>query len=570
MAPDKPTPRDLFGASSIRIRAAKPAPVDIRKDATKKQHPLVDGSNPKSLVAASRRVDRTNKAESETSKAREWQNEGWSFYNQVGELHYAANVHANTVGRVNYPLARYDERGEIVLLESLEDGQLTAADRLAIQAMRELSGNSINGLGELARAHALHLFVAGDSRLIGTPPTDHDGEIGSDDPLTVQMLAPEGGNANEQLVNLTWKAYSSSDVREIAGKLKIAGKEYDPADVLEIVIWRKHPQFSNTPDSPVLGVLPVLRELLGLTMHISATIDSRLAGAGVLILPQSAVALGASAPEEASDVDPLVEAIIEAAVTPIKDRDSAAAVVPVIIKVPDESVAGVQHITFSTPFDAAPKELRDEAIRRIALGLDLPPESMLGLGESSHWNAWAIQEDNIRLHVLPAANIIAEAWVRDYLRPVLEELGVDHDLAETYFLQPEADELIARPNRTDEAVRLFELGAISREALLREAGFDVSDAPPEQAELDPWITAALDLVKGAPSLMQDPGLLVVVAQLKAVLTGEPYEHPEGAPTPENSPGGPVGEPAQDTESEPNDADQPGPPEQGTPDNSPPQ
>ena len=44
----------------------------------------------------------------------------------------------------------------------------------------------------------------------------------------------------------------------------------------------------SVPDSPVRAALPILRELVGLTQHVSAQIDSRLAGAGMLVMRASA------------------------------------------------------------------------------------------------------------------------------------------------------------------------------------------------------------------------------------------------------------------------------------------
>jgi hypothetical protein len=36
--------------------------------------------------------------------------------------------------------------------------------------------------------------------------------------------------------------------------------------------------------------------------------------------------------------------------------------------------------------------LRREAVERLAIGLDMPPEVLLGLGDSNHWSAWQVDE----------------------------------------------------------------------------------------------------------------------------------------------------------------------------------
>ena len=68
-------------------------------------------------------------------------------------------------------------------------------------------------------------------------------------------------------------------------------------------------------------------------MHISAQVDSRLAGAGILLVPTSATRgfkEAAGLPEN-SEQDPFTEALMDAMITPITDRSSAAAVVPLLV-----------------------------------------------------------------------------------------------------------------------------------------------------------------------------------------------------------------------------------------------
>src|SRR3546814_17159695 len=57
--------------------------------------------------------------------------------------------------------------------------------------------------------------------------------------------------------------------------------------------------------------------------------------------------------------------------------------------------------TFHTPFDEETRELREEAIRRLALGQDAPPELLLGVGNMNHWGAWLVQADTNNTHVEP-------------------------------------------------------------------------------------------------------------------------------------------------------------------------
>ncbi len=542
----------MAGPSSITIPVPPSDRRAPRKVASVIKHPI-KATKEWSLTAASKRIKRK---EIEKNRRRdEWREEAWAMYDQVGELHFAANTYANTYGSLKMVLTRTNENGEKVHLDDLSDDELIPEDLIAIQAMQDLAGDAPSGMAELQRMAGLQLFVPGGGLLVGVPP---EAGMVSDEELDAGQLA------TGQLTSLVWKVYAEEEVKTEGSKIKVAGRPYEESEVLVIRFWRTHPRDCKASDSPVRASMPVLRELVGLTMKVSADIDSRLAGAGVFVIPSSATALGVAPPEEGEEPDDVVDALIEAGVTPIKDRDSAAAVVPVVLTVPDDCGFQPFHISFSTPLDAAAKELRDEAIRRLALAFDMPAETLLGLGDSSHWNAWAIQADYLKQHIVPGGQIFADAVVRDYLRPVLLEANVDLEKALDYSLEPSAEDIVDRPNRTQEALDLYNAGAITSKALLDEAGFD-ADAAPDKPDTDPAVEIALQLVQGAPTLIADPGLPVLVSQIRAVLEGKDASNaPEDAldespaPTPPAAPAAP-GEDEQTGEQAPQ-----GPPNGGAP------
>ena len=58
-----------------------------------------------------------------------------------------------------------------------------------------------------------------------------------------------------------------------------------PAKDAIIRSYRPHPRYHDQADSPVRSALPILREIALLNQHIGAQARSRLAGAGLLIVP---------------------------------------------------------------------------------------------------------------------------------------------------------------------------------------------------------------------------------------------------------------------------------------------
>src|SRR5699024_10799802 len=239
--------------------------------------------------------------------------------------------------------------------------------------------------------------------------------------------------------------------------------EYDPDDLYLIRVWRPHPRKWWEADSPTRSSLPVLKELVGLTMHVSAQGDSRLAGAGILAPPQSVQrALATQAgldPETTGDM--FTEGLIEAMLTPIGDRASASAIVPLVVTVPDESVDKIKHISYSQPLDGTAQGLRDEAIRRLALGQDAPPELLLGTGNMNHWGGWLVQSETVETHIEPVLALICDAITSQYIWPALMDQGMSEEEAQEFVVWYDVDHLIARPNRGSDAQQLHERGAIS-------------------------------------------------------------------------------------------------------------
>jgi hypothetical protein len=224
--------------------------------------------------------------------------------------------------------------------------------------------------------------------------------------------------------------------------------------------------------------------------------------------------------------DAFTEALMDAMITPISDRSNASAHVPLVVTVPDDGTGRAvadyfYYQRFDSELDAQAQSLREEAIRRLALSLDTPPEILLGVGSMNHWGAWLVREDVIVTHVEPPLALLCDALTREFLWPVLMADGMPEEEAEKHVVWYSVAHLVTRPNKTDDAKDLHDKGVISDAALRRETGFSDEDAPEVRAEVeqDPAVTLALDLVAKAPTLLATPGLPAIVAQIQAVLDG---------------------------------------------------
>jgi hypothetical protein len=477
-----------------------------------------------SLLAAATRLTSQSLSNARThraSSASPWQEDAWEMFDLVGELRFLATVLAAQGAKARFYVGSVgdDPMDPPVPIEG--DDELAGA----LAAI----GDGPLGLAQLVRRLLINLYIPGDGWLVGIPANLMPGADENTDP---------GVNADgtHDLDSLVWRMLSVTEVKfeasEIVLQLGADGKADEVranADSLyPIRVWNPHPRRFWEADSPVRSSLPVLRELVGLTMHISAQIDSRLAGAGVIIAPDSAARAAKRAmnlPEDSPE-DPFTDALIKAMMTPISDRANASAYVPLVWTVPDESAPLFRYLDQGDRLlDIQAKDMRDESIRRFALGADAPPELLLGVGSMNHWGAWIVQEDVVHTHLEPPLALVADAITSQYLRPVMEQMGRTPEQIANTVVWFSVEHLISRPSKGDDARVAHSSGTISDEALRDALGFTEADAP-ESSLMPEASKIALDMVKQNPALMQSPGLAVIVEQLTALLAGQTVPEPE--------------------------------------------
>lgn len=497
--------------------------------------------------------------------ARSWQAEAWAAYDEVGEERFLASTLAGRLSQARLYVQHRPTDGPHSSLRD-EDTDVTDTAPTATAALAEsvLSalGASQQDLGQMLQRLATNLFVAGEGWLVGVPSHLVPGIDVSDPTATAPSPDPS-------LADLVWRVLAVTEVVTVAaptqtsaGRVRLSlGSDAAPDpvevstdEVYMIRIWRPHPARYWEADSPTRACLPILRELIGLTRHISAQIDSRLAGAGLLVVPSSASAALAADAADAyghDQPDPFVSALMESMLRPIENRDDASAVVPLVVTVPDEAADKVSHLTFSSALDSGARDLRDEAIRRLALAQDAPPELLLGSGAMNHWGAWLTREDTVTTHIEPVLALICEALTSQYLRPVLLSAGLAEETVRTLSVGYDVSALVARPNRSEEALNLHKSGAISDEALREASGFDDSDEKPLEERA---VMQALALAAKQPALLTSPGLGPVAEEVLKVYRGDysappadllPAAPAQGGSLPSSN-GGAPGRPASDT------------------------
>ena len=440
------------------------------------------------LLASARKVTQTQMVRGATAGDAA---EAWDMRELVGELRFLTNTIAVKGSQARFYVGK--------IPANQEDAPRPVKSGPAFELWQEFC--RYTDLSELIKRALNNYQISGEGYLAGVP----------------------GLLLDRQYETMEWYFLSKDEVM-ISGDdvtLKVCGQRIETkrSDVELIQTWNPHPKDSTIPDSPTLSALPILREIVGLTMHVSAQIDSRLCGAGVLAVPQSATLAVESENDSEDDVDPFTSALIEAAVTAYNDRSSAAAKVPIIITVPDEAVKNFEFLKFWTDLDTEARPLREEAIRRLALAMDAPPELLLGQSDMNHWGAWVSREETVQNNVSPLLTILARAITQEILwSGLVDVMGLDEDEARRYVICYDTTHMISRSNRTQDALSLHARGVISDEALRNTADFDEKDAPPELFT-DPALKIVMDLVKASPSLAETPGIPILVAQISDIIDG---------------------------------------------------
>lgn len=441
-----------------------------------------------------------------------WQNEAWTYYDTLGEFRYGVNWLANMMSRVRL------RAGE---LDPSEDEPVIQDQGMAALMMAQL-GNGIGGRSEIMRRLTVQLSVPGEGYLIGE---------------TVNGVS-------------TWQVRSVDEVRAQGGKYQVmdentvnTGAQWRDlaADSIPIRVWRPHDRWYHLADSPARAALPVMRELELVNRQIVAGYLSRLASSGVIVFPNEVTFPGQG--EETDDgADPFVTEWVEIAATGIQNPGTASAMIPMPIKVPADMVDKIRFIDFTVKVDDKILEKRDQVIRRLATIMDIPSDVMLGLGDTNHWTAWAVDESGLKVHVAPTAESICSAITVGYLQPRLVASGEDAAMFVTWY---DMSALTLRPDTSQNAKDAYDRMEISGGAYRNAMGFTDDDAP-SVAEME---------MMGLKALIRDshgaaPGALDALVGHQVVTPATQGPGAAGAPQ------GPIAPPGE----EPTPAEQAPPPQ----------
>jgi hypothetical protein len=481
--PKRKRTKSTFSRSTQIIQAPKPSTISSVFTNTAQS---ASYSTPRTLTAAAAQIKVNDKGEFEQFRIRRsagssaWQAEAWEYYDAIGEIKYAFNLVASVVSRIRIYAAVIDDPSETPI--SVRQSELID-DRLGAAAERALArlNSAYGGQAGLLRDAALNLSVAGECYLVQMPAKPSQRLPESWDVRSVDEVTtdPRGG------FNIIGRREQSTTSQGGVGQASKLGK-----DAFVGRIWRSHPRFSDEADSSLRGLLDLCAELLLLNRTFRATARSRL-NAGALYLPDglsvasqgdgdfpydSEDGIGPNFTAEEAE-DEFEEQLMDAMTTPIRDEESASAVVPLIIRGPAELGDKIKQFKFERSFDPQLAERSDRVLERILQGLDVPKDVVTGLANVKYSNAMQIDESLYKAHIEPLMLLIADALTVVYLRPYLIANGFEETQVNRIVVWYDPSAIATRNDRATDADAGFDRMAVSANTWRRAHGFSDADAP---------------------------------------------------------------------------------------------
>jgi len=511
-------------------------------------------SAPRSLTAAASQIIINDKGEAERFRSRRangsnsWQSEAWEYYDAIGEVKYAFNLVASVVSRIRLYAAIVQDPSEPpvpIRNSDFVDARLASAAERAIVRLDSAYG----GQAGLLKDAALNLSVAGECYLVQMPERIGTGLPESWDIRSVDELQID----QRSNYTITPRGQGTS----MGGGSNMEGIKL-PKGAFVGRIWKAHPRFSDEADSSMRGLLDLCAELLLLNRTFRATARSRL-NAGALYLPDGLSVAGSPDPDypydEDSDLntgftpeeaaDEFEDQLMDAMTTPIRDEDSASAVVPLIIRGPAELGDKIKQFKFERSFDPALAQRADRVLERILQGLDVPKDIVTGLANVKYSNALQIDESLYKAHIEPLMLLISDALTVVYLRPYLLSAGFDPAVVERVCVWYDPSQVATRNDRAADADAGFDRMAVSMDTWRRAHGFTETDAPEptelalrllvEKGSITPELTEAMlgavapEIIKAARMASQADSIAPIPPELERLLKG-PQPATEETPT----------------------------------------
>ncbi len=483
--------------------------------------------------------------------AKRWQVEAYRHLKICGEARYAATLFAAKASKAELGVSE----------PQVQVGKPTwVTSGPEVDALAEVAP-TVRDRSRLVYNYMIHYTVGGECYLIARTRQDTDpGYISPpEDPLTgapyktwdevkkahletIDILDPEAEpfeNPNEPI----WEIVAVTELQKNGDDWKVRHDndvfiDLDPDDPV-IRMWNPDPEKRREAWSPFMVMLPILAEVEWATRSIFTQIRSRLINAGVWFTPDN-LTFAPPPPDAVEGGEEAIAGMNEAelfmmslAASSMEMLDSDEVAFPTVVQADPAALEAVSQdklIKFWSELDETVISVRDTALRRFAVGMDLKSEQVMspvmmgksseGGGGANHWGEWAIQEQTITDHIEPAldqfAGVLTDAVVRQ---------AVD---GTTKIVAYDSTKMRIRQDRSKEALEWYDRGVLKADVALREGGFDPTTDKMGAEEHKMWLLAKIVAGQFTPEQMQAALALVGVQLPASALPAPAVSGNEGA------------------------------------------
>lgn len=427
-----------------------------------------------SLTASAAKYTRLSEGGYRVRRSLDWQRRALAYIDIVPELSYSSRFYARMLRQLRVFPGVMDSEGQI---KEITDG-------LPVELLGRLKGRD-GTMRQILANYGRLMFSAGEGNLLGLN-IGTENEFWSFVWLDEVVIETDGDGDIRKIIH---RPYANND-----------GIEYTPNQARVYRLWTPHPRRSGEADSPMRSVLEIAEELIILTSAVRSTAVSRTVS-GLLLMPSEMAPLPAEPlGDEDPENDPFMDEMLAHLESQIEDAGSAAASAPWVIWGAYELLDKIRRVDLHDPqTDYMERDLRKEAVERMARGLDYPPEVLTGLSNSNHWAAKQIIDDMWRSHGAP----IADQFVGDindaYLRPALR--AAQYPDWENVVIGYDESQIVIPADRSADADAAIDRGAISNEGYRKLKNIPERYAPSD-AEHQEWL--AVKLREGALIGMEKP------------------------------------------------------------------
>lgn len=416
------------------------------------------------LRAAGQRIDpaarESLKALSKSIKQQSWQQEAWGYRDLIGELRLAVQFLSRAVCRVTFFPAQLNPESDQPIPFDADEG-VVIPEALRSAAREELARLPLSSGYRFLGVFTENMIISGEAWLNGF---DRDGmEV--------------------------WEVRSVDEIKiDGEGRITIAEVGRPPrvftGEEEELLRnWIPHPRHSALPDSPMRPLLNPCEDIILAGMESRAASRSRVASNGVFKVPFGLTMFAATNPDGemiSADDNRFMSELTAALLAPISNEGDPGAVVPIAVVGTPEDLEAFQHMSIERATANDLLERQEAGLKRLARGMDLPPEQMTGMGDMNHWSLWGVDMQTYRNHLDPWVRTIADSLLEGFLRPALIARGFSVEDVAKIVIDADASALTENVNRGQDAMNAYDRGAITRLALAEALGFSETDMPDDE------------------------------------------------------------------------------------------